>query len=252
MKHTNKATADSLFNAAISATSIEQFNVAEMREAYQIQQSTVKARLKREEKVVGFKLGFTNEERMRQMGVSEIISGHLTNHMQLADKGELDSARFIRPKVEPEIAFRLSKKITSAIEVSDVGNYIESVAMALEIVDSRYNNFKFSLEDVVADNCFACGFLVGDWKPKSTIIRNIDIDLKINGESRSEGNSNAILGNPIKSLALFSQLIEKYSLEVEEGAIIMAGAAAPAVSITRGMEIECSFGEHGALAFKVC
>lgn len=45
---------------------------------------------------------------------------------------------------------------------------IDGVAVALEIIDSRYAGFEFRLPDVVADNTSAAAFVVGDWVDPAT------------------------------------------------------------------------------------
>ena len=54
-------------------------------------------------------------------------------------------------------------------------DYIEKVAPAIEVIDSRYKNFKFSLEDVIADNCSSSGYVIGEWFSKDTIVQDLNI-----------------------------------------------------------------------------
>ena len=78
--------------------------------------------------------------------------GQLTEDMQLDASTPLITSNCCHPRAEPEIAFRLSKNIQGVLDAQEVLDYVDGVASAIEVIDSRYENFKFS-EDVVADNC---------------------------------------------------------------------------------------------------
>lgn len=254
MKHDFQSIVTSLDSATVSCTPVGQWNLdsqTDLKSAYQIQEQVVNQRLLRGEKIVGCKLGFTSEEKMQQMGVNEIIWGRLTDRMKITNQEILDSGRFIQPKVEPEIAFRVSKSIAGQIELSDVINYVDGVAAALEVTDSRYKNFDFSLNDIIADNCFAAGFLIGDWMPLTSSFRGLDISLKINGEVVKSGNSDAILGDPLKSIVALSQLMEKYDHQIGEGSVIMAGATTTAAPLRVGQKVQGDYGSLGILNFEV-
>ena len=44
---------------------------------------------------------------------------------------------------------------------AQVNTVVRGVCAALEIIDSRYENFKFTLPDVVADNASSTRFVLG-------------------------------------------------------------------------------------------
>src|SRR5699024_1764849 len=136
---------------------------------------------------VGFKLGFTSYAKMKQMGVHDLIWGILTDKMTLQPKEEADLSRWIHPRAEPEIAFRVSQPITAPLTLKTIPEYIDMMAPAIEVIDSRYKNFKFSLEDVIADNCSSTGYVIGTWKPLKTAISDLSIQLKINDEVVEKG-----------------------------------------------------------------
>jgi 2-oxo-3-hexenedioate decarboxylase len=207
--------------------------------------------LERGEKKVGFKLGFTSKAKMEQMGVHSIIWGRLTDQMKIVSSGFLRREKFIHPRVEPEIAFRISQDIDRELTWEEVPACIDAVAAALEVIDSRYENFKFSLEDVVADNCSSSAFVIGNWHKAETSIRGLGISLRINGEEVQTGNSNAILGNPLESLVEISKMMVLYGEVIRQGDIVLAGAATSAVHIHKGDKIEGVFEQLGSVKFDV-
>jgi len=162
----------------------------------------------------------------------------LTDKMWSPNGGQLELDEFIHPRAEPEIAFRVSKNIEEIITLDNAANYVDALAVAIEIIDSRYIDFKFSLEDVVADNCSSTAFTVGDWFPVNTKIQDIAMTLSVDGKVVQAGNSNAILGNPWESFVAAARLARENGEDINAGAIILAGAATPAIYLEKGQHLE--------------
>lgn len=229
-------------------SNLNPFNLAS---AYHIQHELIKLRCLEGESIVGVKMGFTSEAKMLQMGVSEMIIGQLTDAMSCQNGGGMSRSHFIHPRVEPEIAFRLSQDITSPITLEEAITYVDGVAAALEIIDSRYENFKFSLEDVVADNCSSAGFVVGIWQEPLAVLSDLNISLVNNGKVIEAGNSNDILGNPWKSLVAASELASKYNITLKKGHIVLAGAATSAHFIHANEEIQAEVAQMETVFFRM-
>ena len=130
-------------------------------EAYLIQRQSVQRRLKRGERLVGMKMGLTSRAKMEQVGVNEPIYGHLTSTMIVLDGGTVDLAGLCHPRVEPEIAFIIGEDLRGPITTVQALDAVAGVCAALEVIDSRYKDFKFKLPDVIADNTSASKFVLG-------------------------------------------------------------------------------------------
>ena len=254
MKEYVQSIAKTLDNAAKEAKAVPQVSLSQeidLQDSYDIQEKSIDYRLTRGEKLVGYKLGFTSKAKMEQMGVHEIIWGRLTDKMQYFHEGKLDRSHFIHPRIEPEIAFLVNKDIDEVLTMENYVEYLGGVSGALEIIDSRYENFKFSLEDVIADNCSSSGFVLGPWLNPAQTVQGLGIKLEINGVVSQEGNSTAILGNPIESFVEMSRLAQKYNTKIKKGHIILAGAATSAVYINSGDEITGHFDQIGQVQISV-
>ncbi len=243
-----------LDNAAINAKSVEQLSKQQAFDeatAYAIQKASIERRYERGEKFIGLKMGFTSKAKMEQMGVHDLIWGRLTDAMLIPIDGELSFDKCIHPRAEPEICFLVKKAIDHQLELSEVHDYIESVAPALEVIDSRYQNFKFSLEDVIADNCSSTGLVIGEWSSAQQDISDLSMSLEIDGEVVHSGSSKAILGNPWESLIAASRLAQQYEQAIPEGSYIMAGAATPAVYLKQGQSVKTTVQNLGSVGFVV-
>ena len=81
--------------------------------------------------------------------------------MRLTEGGDFVRSRYVHPRVEPEIAYIIGKPLSGDVSAVEALAAVEAIAPAVEIIDSRFRNFKFTLPDVVADNSSSSGFFLG-------------------------------------------------------------------------------------------
>lgn len=225
---TTVSLAERLHEAATSATAIPQLTLTEQLDvdtAYAIQEALVARRLNRGERLVGLKMGLTSRAKMAQVGVDEVIWGRLTDAMRVPDGAQVNTGAFIHPRVEPEVAFLLS------------ADGIQAVAPALEIIDSRYADFQFTLPDVVADNTSAAAFVIGNWQPVPSGLDNLGVLLEVDGRVVQTGSTAAILGDPVRALDEGRRLAGRYGVELRDGWVFLAGAATAAVPLRPGAHV---------------
>ncbi|MFI5659871.1 2-keto-4-pentenoate hydratase [Streptomyces sp. NPDC051684] len=224
---------DEAQTAAIDTPSLADTHTLTIDDAYAIQAALLDRRTARGERITGVKLGFTSKAKMAQMGVSEIIVGRLTDAMRVADGGDVDLSRLIHPKVEPEVAFRLARDVDPAAPDTDITTCVDAVAPALEIIDSRYRDFRFTYEDVVADNTSAAGYAIGTWSP----LRDVsDLNVRLgNEEQEVTGSTAAILDGPLNALRALLDMARRRSVPLREGDVVLAGAATAAIPLTAGV-----------------
>jgi 2-oxo-3-hexenedioate decarboxylase len=186
---------------------------------------------------------------MRQVEVDEVIAGVLTDAMLVEEGGRFDLTRCIHPRVEPEIAFRIGRPMSGRISVVEAANAVEAVAPALEIIDSRYQNFKFRVADVVADNSSACGLVIGPWSSPHAVIANLGMVLAFDGRPVQVGSSAAILGHPLRALIAAAELAGQSGGGLEPGDVVLAGAATAAEALRPGVHVQLCVQTLGRVAF---
>lgn len=219
-----------------------------LAQAYEIQRASIARRIERGERAKGIKLGFTSRAKMQQMGVDSLIWGLLTDAMVEEDGGIVDLGRYIHPRVEPEVCFVTRRVIDVPLSALEAVGYLEAVAPALELIDSRYRNFKFSLEGVVADNCSSAGLVVGPWSRKFDGLGNAGVRVLFDGRDVLVGSTAAILGHPLRSVVQASRLLHKAGMSLPAGSLIMAGGATAAEALRPGLHVQCRVGSGaGAL-----
>ncbi|MCL9980562.1 MAG: fumarylacetoacetate hydrolase family protein [Bacteroidia bacterium] len=247
--------ASTLHQAALTRTSVDQLTLNQefsLEEAYQIQHQVIEHRLSQGHQLIGVKMGFTSEAKMKQMGVNDMIIGMLTSDMLNTNGGTMSLSEFIHPRVEPEICFILNDDINEVLDENEVKSKVSGIAAAIEIIDSRYKNFKFSLSDVVADNCSSAALVVGIISEDvNNPLNNNKIQLNINGEAVETGSSADILGNPWKALAAATRLAKQYNIPLKKGMYVMAGAATSAYFAEIEQEISADVEGLESVFFRV-
>lgn len=247
-----KVLAERLDSAAHTAKAVAQLgSVLSLDEAYAVQAASLDRRFSRGERRIGIKMGFTSRAKMVQMGVDEMIFGRLTDQMMVEDGGHISIADYVHPRAEPEIAFLIGKRIDSPVTALTAMAHIEAAAPAIEIIDSRYEAFKFSLTDVVADNSSSSGFVVGAWDKAGLDLSNLGMILSVDGRPVQIGSTAAILGHPIRALVAASRLVTQRGETLEPGDLVLAGAATAAQALQPGSYIELKAQNLGRAGFHV-
>src|SRR3546814_18589829 len=101
----------------------------------------------------------------------------------------MSRARFGHPRGEPEVAFLMKAPLSGKVTAMEALAAVEAIDPAMEIIDSRYENFKFALFDVIADNTSSSGLVIGQWNEPAKDFSNHGVVLEIDGhviEVRSE------------------------------------------------------------------
>jgi 2-oxo-3-hexenedioate decarboxylase len=238
--------AEHLENAELQARDVAKITDAypnmDWEDAYAIQD---KIRLRKEARgirIVGFKAGLTSHAKMKQMGVDSPIFGFLSDYFAVPDGGQAKMANLIHPKVEPEIAFVLKTPLKGpGCDIHSVLAATDYVAPALEIIDSRYRDFKFDLKSVVADNCSASRFVIGG---RGTQVDRVDLPavnvvMEKNGTVVASGVGAAVVDHPAAAVAMLANIIGKRGLELPAGSVILSGSITEAIAVKSGDCVVC-------------
>lgn len=225
-----------------------------VEEAYLVQKELVNMKLQEGRRIVGPKMGLTSQAKMKQMGVAEPIYGYVFDYMLINHGGKLPFHDLIHPKVEAEIAFVIGEDIEGpGVTGAQVLAKTEYVLPALEIIDSRYENFNFTLPDVVADNASTSRVVFGTAlkKPEQFELELVGATLAINGEIKELGAGAAVLGHPANAIAMLANMLSRKGDKVRKGDVILSGALTGAVMLKAGDFVSGKFDGLGEVTFTV-
>jgi 2-keto-4-pentenoate hydratase len=216
---------------------------------YAVQDALVARHVARGGSVVAAKLGLTSRAKQQEMGVHEPIGGWLTDTMRLAPGEPLVVESHGQPRCEPEIALRLGRPLAGpATTADDVLAATDAVMVAIEVLDSRYRDYRFTLPDVVADDASAARWVVGP--PVDP--RGLDLDLlgvvfERDGTLLATAAGAAALGHPAEAVAWWARHLAARGRGLAAGTIVLSGALTGAVPVAPGERFRASIDRLGSL-----
>jgi 2-oxo-3-hexenedioate decarboxylase len=222
---------------------------------YRVQDELIKLKKDQGYELIAYKMGLTSQAKMKQMNIQEPIYGAIFDYMLTPDKGEIVMDELIHPKVEAEIAVILNEDIEGPnVTGEQVLTKIKWIFPALEIIDSRYENFAFNLPDVIADNSSSSRVVFGSqmFLPHDFEMDRIGVTLSINGEVKSKGISAAVLGNPVNSVAMLANMLYTDGKgKLPKNTIILTGGITEAIVLTKEDHVKSTYEGMGDVFFQV-
>lgn len=218
--------------------------------AYTIQDAVVQARRDAGAVMVGAKLGLTSAAKQKQMNVSEPLYGWLSDDMTIDTGEELVCDRFIQPRCEPEIAFLLGDDLEGPdVSAARVIAATDLVFPAVDVLDSRFAGYSFTLPDVVADNSSCAGYVLGGQgiDPAGFDMRLTGCVFEKNGELVATASGAAVLGHPAASVAWLVRKLAERGQGLESGHIVLSGSMTEAVPVAPGDVITARFDRLGSV-----
>jgi 2-oxo-3-hexenedioate decarboxylase len=222
-------------------------------DAYAIQDAIRARKEARGTRIAGLKMGLTSFAKMRQMGVSDPVYGFLTDYGACMDGAAIDTGTLIHPKVEAEIAFVLKAPLRGpGCHIGDVLAATDFVVPAVEVIDSRYENFRFDLKSVIADNTSSARFVVGGTHrgAEGLDLKNLGVVLEKNGEVVATAAGAAVLGHPANSVAMLANMLGARGRELPAGTFIMTGGVTEAIAVAAGDNITVRYQHLGSVSMR--
>ncbi|GAC05701.1 2-oxo-3-hexenedioate decarboxylase [Paraglaciecola chathamensis] len=249
--------AEHLENAELEAYEVtkitDDFPDMTYEDAFDIQWEIRRRKEVRGNKIVGMKMGLTSWAKMKQMGVENPCYGFLADYFSVPDGGEIKFDELIHPKIEAELAFVTKKALKGpGVHIADVLAATDFVMPAVEVIDSRYKDFKFDLKSVIADNSSSTRFVTGGrMKPASELdLKNLGVVMEVNGEVVEVGAGAAVLGHPAASVAMLANMLGERGEELPAGSFVMIGAITAAVPVNKGDNFTVRYQDLGTLSGK--
>lgn len=246
--------ADVLLEAERTATArssiAKEWPGLDVETAYRAQDLALQRRLARGERTVGVKLGLTSKAKQAQMNVDEPSVAWLTDAMELEGGRAIPVERMIHPRVEPEIVFLLDRPlegpgVTAASALGAVG----SVLGGLEVIDSRFAGYGFTLPDGIADNNSSGLFATGSVarSPHELDLALEACLLEVDGSVVASAAGAAVLGHPAEALAFAANQLGRRGHRLEPGWIVLTGGMTNAVPAEVGARIAAHFTSLGSI-----
>ena len=253
--------AEILYNSRLNLERIEKLpsdcKPLSFDEAYLIQDELSKIILNKEKKtsIIGIKIGCTNKAAQIQLNVNESFFGNIFSNNMSKSNCTINSEKYFSPFIEPEFSFVMKNELDiskAPYNANQVYELILAVIPSIELVDSRYNDWKkVGIHHLIADNAVHAHWIYGE-EINNLEDFNFDdhsVDLFINNKLIEKGNSKNVMGNPINSLTwLINKLAEKDKV-LPKNFYVSTGTCTKAIPINKGDKISADFGNLGKVSF---
>lgn len=255
------AIARRLYEAEQARTPIRQLSLdypdMTIEDAYAVQRALVALKVADGLHVKGRKIGLTSKVMQRAVSIDEPDYGALFDDMFVEDGGRVPLGRFIRPRVEVELAFVLGEQLRGpGVTLFDVLRACEFVTPALEILDARVQmsdpetGHLRTIVDTIADNAADAGLVLG-----GRVVRPLDIDLRWvaalllrNGTIEESGVAAAVLNHPGNGVAWLANRLAPHGVSLEPGEVILSGSFTKPVFAEPGDSFVADYGPLGTVS----
>jgi len=227
-----------------------------IEDAYRVQRALTSAKLAEGRTVRARKIGLTSRAMQQAVSITEPDYGVIFDDMFFDDGGVVPFARFIRPRVEVELAFILDRPLKGpGVTMLDVLDATRWVTPALEILDARIQmsdpetGHLRTIVDTISYNAAAAGIVVGGRavRPDALDLRRVGAALYINEAIEETGLAAGVLGHPANGVAWLANKLAPYDESLPPGQVILAGSFIRPAFVGDGDTVHADFGELGAV-----
>jgi len=230
-----------------------------IEDGYAISREWVKAKIAEGRTVKGHKIGLTSRAMQLSSQIDEPDYGTLLDDMFFEQGGDIPFSRFIAPRVEVELAFKLGKRLQGPnVTIFDVLDATDYVVPAIEIIDARIEQFDRHTKqmrrvfDTIADNAANAGIVLGGRpvKPDSVDLRWVSALLYKNGVIEESGVAAAVLNHPATGVAWLANKLAPWDECLEAGEIVLGGSFTRPTTALPGDTFHADYGPLGAISFR--
>jgi 2-keto-4-pentenoate hydratase len=212
-----------------------------LADAYRVQDQVTTLRLADGERRAGWKLGYTSAVMRAQMGIEAPNFGPLTDAMLLSSPAVLPGSA-LQPRIEPEIGLRLGRRLAGPCSISDVLGACDAALACLEVVDSVWSGYRFTLEDNTADGSSAAWVVVGPLLPLDDLA-SLPVALSADGSVVERGTGAAASGHPAAGVVWLAEQLAARGHALEPGDLVITGGLTSARPLEPGHRMSASFGD---------
>ena len=225
------------------------------KDAYRIQKSIVDASGSDQ---MGWKIAATSQAGQRHIGVNGPLAGTILSSKVVSDGGTVDLSNNIMEVAELEFAFQMGTDLPpreQEYSKSDILNAIEFILPAIEIPDSRYDDFaNVGQNHLIADSACANILLLGkpikkDWQKVD--LKNHTVSAAIDNQSSELiGIGSNVMGDPFNALVWIANELINYGDYLKKNCIITTGTCINPIVISNSNYLRADFGDYGTISVK--
>lgn len=205
---------------------------------------------------IGWKIAATSQAGQQHIGVSGPLAGRLLASRCHAPGAEISLQGNRMRVIEAEFAFRMGQDVTGsaaqAVTVDTVMSAVSAMHLAIEIPNSRYQDFVTVGEgSLIADFACACHVVVGEAVQQAWHALDLAqhaVSVRVNGETVAHGHGANVLGDPRWALTWLANELIAHGRSLRAGDTVITGTCVVPVPVGEGDAVAVDFGTLGTLA----
>lgn len=201
--------------------------IRNLPDAYRVQDAFVAATIG-DDDCAGYKIGLTSKRMQQMCGIDQPICGTIFSRKVLRSGARLSMADYGRLGLEFEICVRLGRDLDAGSEPLTpelVGDAIDAVAAAVELVDDRHADYSaLDINTLVADNSWNAGVVLGEFAPPPARLEAVEGIAYHDGAELARGQGADALGHPFVPVAWLANHLAASGRRLRKGDIVMTGS----------------------------
>jgi 2-keto-4-pentenoate hydratase len=206
------------------------------------------------QEVVGWKIAATSAAGQKHIGVDGPLAGPLLANRVLPIGAAIPLDGNIMKVAEAEFCFHFGKALPARAEPytqQEVLQAIDALHTAIEVPDSRYNDFvHVGAAQLIADTACACWFVLGqpaktDWRSRDLVTHSVTAYK--NGQPAGTGSGANVLGDPRVAVTWLVNELRTFADGLQAGQIVTTGTCVIPVPIASGDRFRADFGDFGSV-----
>ncbi|WP_230534011.1 2-keto-4-pentenoate hydratase [Microvirga roseola] len=201
--------------------------ISNLSDAYRVQDAYVAAIIG-DDTCAGYKIGLTSKRMQQMCGIDQPICGTIFSSKVFRTGTRLLMSDFGRLGLEFEICVRLGRDLDARegpFAPEQVGEAIDAVAAAIELVDDRQADYSIlDINSLVADNSWNAGVVLGAFTPPPARLDILEGIAYQDGIEIGRGQGADALGHPLVPLAWLASHLAATGRWLRKGDIVMTGS----------------------------
>ena len=194
----------------------------------------LRRKLGRDERPLGYKLGFGTEQAMKNLGTDAPLVGHLVAANRLESGAVVDISNWGNPKLEPEIVARAGEQG----EITAIGAAIELVDLDTSLSDPQA---------ILEANIFQRHVLLGPVS-EGADPAEAKLTVLVDGEEVAAADDvTAATGDLDGLVQHVAKTLKAAGAELQRGDMVICGSIVPALDIAPGATVEVRLPPLGSL-----
>lgn len=182
------------------------------------------------DRVAGYKVGCMRKSSQALYGIDGPIFGRMRSSTIFDSPAEVALASFVRPGTECEIVVEIGRDTDGFhddFSETNIGGFIRSMRMGLELVDERYEqpSISYGAFTLIADDDSHAGLVMGppvvDWHALD--FRHAVATVQVEGRQIASICVADAIGHPLKSVMFLAEKLRSLGSSLKVGDIVSTG-----------------------------